>query len=94
MNLPQTLTLEGEHARLELARLLARRLERLSADSLWARRASGARGELLKLLEEEGEGLPAEPGARRAYFARLQASMDWGFSLLARAAREYDPPDL
>jgi hypothetical protein len=94
MNTPPSPALEDERALLELARLLARRLERLSADSLWARRASGARGELLKLLEEEEAGLPPEPASRRAFFARLQASMDWGFTLLARAAREYDPPEL
>ena len=37
---------------IELLRLLAERLERLSADSLWARRASGLRGNIIKVLEE------------------------------------------
>lgn len=37
---------------IELLQLLADRLERLSADSLWARRASGLRGNILKVLEE------------------------------------------
>ena len=37
---------------IELLRLLAERLERLSVDSLWARRASGLRGNIIKVLEE------------------------------------------
>ena len=35
---------------LELARQLSARLERLSADSIWARRASGYRASLLKSI--------------------------------------------
>jgi hypothetical protein len=89
-NMEDWMNTEEEKARLELAQLLARRLERLSADSLWARRASGARGALLKLLEEANPGcLPPDPQARLAYHSRLQLTMDWGFALLARAAREY-----
>jgi hypothetical protein len=89
-NMEYWINSEEEKARLELAQMLARRLERLSADSLWARRASGARGALLKLLEEAGPGcLPPDPLARQAYYSRLQLTMDWGFALLARAAREY-----
>lgn len=37
---------------LELVRMLLARLERISANSYWAHRASGARGVLLKSLEE------------------------------------------
>lgn len=81
---------QEEAAQLDLAALLVRRLERLSADSLWARRASGARGALLKLLEEAALGdLPPESKARKAYFDRLQQSLDWGFALLERAAKEF-----
>ena len=43
-----------ETSPLELLRLLTSRLERLSADSRWARRASGLRGSLLKVLDEPG----------------------------------------
>jgi len=37
---------------LQLLKLLARRLERLNVDSLWARRASGTRGNIIKVLAE------------------------------------------
>ncbi len=42
--------------RLELLRLLVSRLERLSVDSRWARRASGLRGNIIKVLEEAEQG--------------------------------------
>jgi hypothetical protein len=43
-------------ARVELLRLLAQRLERLSVDSIWARRASGLRGSLIKALDSVDAG--------------------------------------
>lgn len=68
-----------------LARLLAARLERLSADSIWARRASGLRGNLLKALEatESGSNLDS---------ARLEPLIRLGFEMLAAAAREIPIP--
>jgi hypothetical protein len=71
---------DTEH-QLLLLRLLIARLERLSADSLWARRASGCRGALLKLQEEIESGQPYDAD-------RLQFLLDWGFEMLHRAARE------
>jgi len=70
---------------LPLLRLLAARLERLSADSLWARRASGTRRSVLKALEtaELGEQIP--PG-------QLERLIEQSFALLEKAAREI--PDL
>ena len=41
--------------------MLTERLERISADSVWAHRASGVRGSLLRLLEEGEKGLPPDP---------------------------------
>lgn len=68
----------------ELLRLLVSRLERLSADSRWSHRASGLRGNMLKVLEE------AEMGTvpRR----RLDRLIDRGFEILREAAREI--PDI
>jgi hypothetical protein len=42
---------------LDQARQLAFRLERLSADSIWARRASGTRGTLLRHIERLEQAL-------------------------------------
>jgi hypothetical protein len=71
----------------EQAQLLARRLERISADSIWARRSSGHRGALLHWIERmdamEGE-LKLDPEDRK----RLNALVDTGFRLLERAAQE------
>lgn len=70
---------------LELLRRLTTRLERLSADSRWARRASGLRGNLLKILEaaEAGEDVPP---------ARLEPLIQRAFDILRAAAQEI--PDL
>ena len=69
----------------QLLRLLVSRLERLSVDSHWARRASGLRGNLVKLLDEADSGIevPAE---------RLELLTEAAFDILHRAAQ--DIPDL
>lgn len=79
-----------EHSRddpagIDLLRLLAARLERLSVDSHWARRAGGLRGNIHRALSgvEAGEDLSAE---------RLALLTEAAFSLLRKAAREI--PDL
>ena len=68
-------------ARIELLGLLTRRLERLSVDSHWARRASGLRGSLIKALTaaETGSCPPA---------AELDALIERSFEILSKAARE------
>jgi hypothetical protein len=69
----------------ELLRLLASRLERLSVDSRWARRASGLRGNILKVLEEADAGIPVTA-------SRLDLLTDVAFDILRRAAE--DIPDI
>lgn len=70
--------------KIELLRLLASRLERLSVDSRWARRASGLRGNIVKVLEEsETSPIAAE---------RLDLLISRSFEILRAAAREI--PDL
>ncbi|MBN2549737.1 MAG: hypothetical protein JXB15_11300 [Anaerolineales bacterium] len=71
------------------AALLAARLERISADSIWARRASGSRGALLRWLE----GLHNEPDAHAPAptdrdLDRLQTLIDACYKILEQAARE------
>ena len=70
---------------IELLRLLIGRLEHLSADSHWARRASGLRGNMLKVLEEIDAGQNLAP-------ERLDLLVDTAFDFLRRAAQEI--PDL
>ncbi|MGD0612864.1 MAG: hypothetical protein ABSB41_15280 [Anaerolineales bacterium] len=70
---------------IDLLRLLTARLERLSADSHWARRASGLRGNMLKVLEEIESGREVAPD-------RLELLIESSFEILRRAAQEI--PDL
>lgn len=73
----------------EEARMLIGRLERLSADSLWARRASGCRGAILKLLDEEDALQPGSLPLEEDFpTERLKLLMAKGYELLERAARE------
>ena len=50
---------------LQLIRLLADRLERISADSIWAHRASGVRGALLRTMEQLQNNETPEPRSMR-----------------------------
>jgi hypothetical protein len=69
----------------QLLRLLVSRLERLSADSHWARRASGLRGNIVKVLEEANSG-------QEVSTTRLELLTESAFDILRRAAQ--DIPDL
>jgi hypothetical protein len=79
--------------RLDQARMIVQRLERLSADSTWAHTASGHRGSLLKIIDrlESVPNLEAIPGSDVELLDLLNAK---GFDLLARAAREIGDPEL
>jgi hypothetical protein len=66
---------------LDLARRLSVRLERLSVDSIWARRASGLRGGLLKAIEEVEQGAPGSA-------ERLMPLIRRGFEIVEAAAHE------
>ena len=70
---------------IELLRMLAKRLERLSVDSHWARRASGLRGNMIKVLEEIDAGQEVEP-------ERLNPLIERAFEVLRHAAQEI--PDI
>jgi hypothetical protein len=66
---------------LALLRLLLARLERISADSYWAHRASGIRGSLLKALEMLEVGAPVSK-------SDLMRLINGGFWVLGKAAEE------
>lgn len=70
---------------IELLRMLVKRLERLSVDSIWARRASGLRGNIVKVLEEYDSGQEVAP-------ERLSMLIQHTFDILRRAAQEI--PDI
>ena len=68
-------------SRSELLIMLATRLERLSVDSIWARRASGLRGSLIKAIEavELGTSIKTD---------QLDNLIELSFEILKNAARE------
>jgi hypothetical protein len=67
-------------AELELLELLALRLEHISVDSPWARRASGLRGNILKVVEESRD---SEVSSKR-----LEFLINRSFEILRAAAQE------
>ncbi|NMB58992.1 MAG: hypothetical protein GYA12_07490 [Chloroflexi bacterium] len=62
-------------------KILLLRLERISADSVVAHRASGVRGAMLRLLDEFENGITPSP-------QQLKRLTDMGNILLQKAARE------
>ena len=66
---------------IHLMRLLLARLERITADSHWAHRASGVRGALLKTQQLLEDGHPVAP-------RRVEAQIRQGFEILEQAGRE------
>ena len=69
------------NTRIELLRMLTLRLERLSVDSIWARRASGLRGSLIKALDALDAGMPMPT-------YQLDMLIESSFQILRNAARE------
>ena len=69
-----------------LLRMLTERMERLSADSIWARRASGLRRSLVKALEniDCGNGETAE---------HVQQLISHSLVMLRKAAQELPDPE-
>lgn len=65
---------------LQLIHILADRLERISADSVWAHRASGVRGALLRTLEQLQNNEMPDPRA-------MQRVVSTAIHILSNAAR-------
>jgi hypothetical protein len=70
-----------ENSALNLLRLLLARLERISADSVWAHRASGMRGSLLRMLDKLENGRPV-------HRSELKRLIELGFYILEQSAKE------
>jgi len=65
----------------QLIDMLLSRLERISADSYWAHRASGVRGALLRFSVNIEKGIPVQG-------SDIKRMMDLGFKILEKASRE------
>jgi hypothetical protein len=75
-----------------LANQLVGRLERLSADSFWAHRASGVKGSLLRCLQEIQTPAQSNPPAIDQ-IQRLRLLTALGFEILAKAAAQIETID-
>lgn len=82
--------MQPTHHQIEEARLLVSRLERISADSIWARRASGLRGNLLKWIERYDQLRIEKNGVcwSDQELEKLSFIIESGFKILENAARE------
>lgn len=74
-----------DNIQLMRARLLIQRLELLSADSIWAHKASGIRASLDKLLARI-EGDDYDPD-------KLESLVQYGYDILNKAAEAIPIPD-
>jgi hypothetical protein len=77
------------------ARMVVYKLERISADSVWAHRSSGLRGAILKVLESIEASSPSlgnSNSERQSDLIRLDALVKSSYLLLEKAAREYYKP--
>ena len=77
--------------KLDEAQMLADRLERLSADSVWAHQASGVRGGLLEVLtvfQQKGQKPGTKNELDEPLLARLDVLLREGFMILENAAKE------
>jgi hypothetical protein len=68
--------------------LLVNRLERISVDSIWARRASGQRGALLRWIERLQNNVDHEVNLSHEDSEKLKRLIHEGYRLLERAAKE------
>ena len=73
--------MHGTLADEKLIAMLLNRLERISADSIWAHRASGIRGSLFRVLDQLQDGKEPDPSL-------LRELISTSFHILRQAARE------
>jgi hypothetical protein len=71
---------------IEQASMLIQRLERISADSIWARRSSGLRGALLKIVD--ANRFSQQPKLTPDKRQELEMLIETGFWMLEKAAQE------
>jgi len=81
---------QQEH-HLDQARLIVERLEKISVDSVWARRSSGHRGALLKWIEKAELSAAEGREFNLDELNQFESLVLKGFQYLEKAARERFP---
>jgi hypothetical protein len=74
---------------IEQAEQLVNRLERVSVDSIWARRSSGHRGALLRWIEAYRQSQTGPAALDATAVERLAELIEAGYGFLERAARQH-----
>ncbi|HMN60349.1 MAG TPA: hypothetical protein PJ988_08295 [Anaerolinea sp.] len=74
--------------KLQQAREIVRRLERISADSTWAHLSSGVRGALWRSIEQLERSLRGKARFGRKELADLDTLLDQAFEMMTSAAKE------
>ena len=74
--------------KLNQAREIVRRLERISANSTWAHLSSGVRGALWRSIDQLERSLRGKARFGRKELAELDTLLDQAFAMLTSAAKE------
>lgn len=74
--------------KLEQAREIVRRIERISADSCWAHQSSGVRGALLRATDRLERSLRGKARFTEEDLVALNQLIEEGYTVLVQAARE------
>jgi len=74
--------------KLEQAREIVGRIERISADSCWAHQSSGVRGALLRAIDRLERSMRGKARFTEQDLAALNRLIEEGYAVLIQAARE------
>ncbi len=74
--------------KLQQAREIVQRLERISADSCWAHQSSGVRGTLLRSIDRLERSLRGKARFDESDLAGLEQLLELAYEMLVAAARE------
>lgn len=74
--------------KLEQAREVVQRIERISADSCWAHQSSGVRGALLRAIDRLERSMRGKAWFTAQDLAALNHLIEEGYTVLTQAARE------
>ncbi len=87
--------MKNEHPsnRIQIAKMMLTRLERLSADSVWQHRSSGVRGSMIKFFEKLERKSPPIILLDESEQEQLTQLMEYAHSILKNAASEIPDPE-
>jgi hypothetical protein len=86
--------MDKDWQKIQNAKMLIDRLERLSADSIWAHKASGLRGSLWRCVDRlQQSQIDKDHRHNKEEMIHLNILIETGFEILRRAAEEITSPE-